>query len=167
MNATELRTIQAPLKQRYRDDPTTARIVSRATGEIDQSGIASIVRSRQGTVTAGLHEAAGGDGSKACSGDMLLEALIACAGVTLSAVATMMGVTIRKGSITAEGVWDARGTLAVDKTAPVGVSEVNLHFDLDTDADARTVERLVESTERYCVVLQTLRNPPRISTAIG
>lgn len=167
MDATELRALQTPLKQRYRDDPATARIASRAVCEIDQGGIASIVRGPQGTVTAGLHEAAGGDGSKACSGDMLLEALVACAGVTLAAVATAMGVTIRKGSISAEGIWDARGTLAIDKTVPIGVTDINLRFDLDTDADAKTVERLIESTERYCVILQTLRNPPRINAEIG
>lgn len=167
MNATDLRALQAPLKQRYRDDPASARIASRAVCEIDQGEIACVVRGAQGEVVAGLHEAAGGDGSKACSGDMLLEALVACAGVTLSAVATAMGVTVKRGSITAEGVWDARGTLAIDRAAPVGVTEIALRFDLDTDADEKTIARLIESTERYCVILQTLRNPPQISATIG
>lgn len=164
MDATALRALQTPLKQRYRDDPASARIPAHATAEIDQGEIACLVRGKPGNVTAGLHEAAGGDGSKACSADMLLEALVACAGVTLAAVATAMGVTIRKGRIRAEGFWDARGTLAIDKDAPVGVTDIALHFNLDTDADARTVARLLESTERYCVILQTLRHPPRIVT---
>ncbi|EGO95029.1 MULTISPECIES: OsmC family protein [Acidiphilium] len=167
MDAAELRALQAPLKQKYREDAASARIVSRAVGEIVQGGIACVVRGHDGEVTAGLHEAAGGDGSQACSGDMLLEALVACAGVTLSAVATAMGVIVKRGSITAEGVWDARGTLAIDRAAPVGVTDISLRFDLDTDADEATVARLIQSTERYCVILQTLRNPPRIEAIRG
>jgi uncharacterized OsmC-like protein len=167
MNAAELRAVQAPLKQSYRDDPASARIAARAVGRIDQGRIACVIDSPHGSVTAGLHPAAGGDGALACSGDMLLEAMVACAGVTLAAVATAMGVTIKGGTITAEGVWDARGTLAIDRTAPVGVTEIALRFDLDTDADAATVERLIASTERYCVILQTLRNPPEIAVIRG
>lgn len=167
MNATELRAIQTPLKQAYRDNPESALIASRAVGRIDQGNVACIVQSPQATITAGLHPAAGGDGSAACSGDMLLEALVACAGVTLSAVATAMGITIRAGTVTADGLWDARGTLAIDKSTPVGVTDIKIRFDLDTDADPTSIERLVASTERYCVILQTLHNPPRITTAIG
>lgn len=164
MNAAELRALQAPLKQAYRDDPTRARIPARAVGRIDQGRLACLIDSPHGTLTAGLHPAAGGDGTLACSGDMLLEALVACAGVTLGAVATAMGVAINGGTITAEGSWDARGTLAIDKTTPVGVSGITLRFDLETDADAATTDRLIASTERYCVILQTLRHPPAIET---
>ena len=159
MDANELRQMQAPLKQGYRDAPETARIPARAEAVIDQGGIAAKV----GGVTAGLHPAAGGDGAQACSADMLLQALAACAGVTLAAVATASGVKIHQGRVIAEGVWDARGTLGIDKAAPVGLTEINLTFDLHTDADAATEARLLSMTERYCVIFQTLRVPPKLS----
>jgi uncharacterized OsmC-like protein len=167
MNAAELRALQAPLKQAYRDDPGRAHIPARAVGRIDQGRLACMIDTPHGTINAGLHPAAGGDGSLVCSGDMLLEALVACAGVTLSAVATAMGVAIKGGTITAEGSWDARGTLAIDKSTPVGVTGIILRFDLDTEADAATIERLIASTERYCVILQTLRHPPDVETLRG
>jgi uncharacterized OsmC-like protein len=125
------------------------------------------VHAWHGEVTAGLHKAGGGSGELACSADMLLEAMVACAGVTLRAVATAMGVTIRGGKIIAEGVWDARGTLAVDKAVPVGLTEISLRFDIDSDADAAKLERMIQTTERYCVILQTLKTPPKLSVAIG
>jgi len=165
MDAESLRAAQTPLKQRYRDDPATARIPARAEATLDPSGIAATVPSWHGETVAGLHPAAGGSGELACSADMLLEALVACAGVTLRAVATAMGIGLRSGRIIAEGAWDARGTLGVDKTAPVGMTDIALRFELDTDADPARVERLIATTERYCVVLQTLRTPPRLSVS--
>jgi uncharacterized OsmC-like protein len=165
MNATELRAVQAPIKQAYRDNPATALIPARATGTLDQDNLACVIKTAHGTITAGLHPAAGGDGTQACSGDMLLDAVVACAGVTLSAVATAMGITIRSGQIQATGHWDARGTLGTDKSAPVGVTDITLNFALDTDADQATTTKLIATTERYCVVLQTLRNPPEITVS--
>ncbi len=167
MNAEELRAAQAPLKQRYRDDPGSARIPARAEARLDGAEIAVAIPSWQGETIAGLHPAAGGSGALACSGDMLLQALVACAGVTLRAVATAMGITLRGGRIVAEGIWDARGTLAIDKSAPVGLTEIALRFDLDTDADPGKLDRLLASTERYCVIFQTLRSPPRLSVSRG
>jgi len=167
MNAEELRAKQAPLKQQYRDDPKSALIPAHAEGTLDLNDIAVSVPSWHGAVTAGLHKAGGGSGELACSADMLLEAMVACAGVTLRAVATAMGVTIRKGKIFADGIWDARGTLGVDRAAPVGLTEVTLRFDIDSDADQAKLERMIQTTERYCVILQTLKAPPKISVAIG
>src|SRR5579883_1232435 len=166
MDANELRALQAPLKRQYREQPESARIPARAEGVLDPGRIACRVRARGGG-EAGLHPAAGGDGSLACSADMLLEALVACAGVTLNAVATAMGVKLRGGRVTAEGHWDARGTLGVDRNTPIGLTDVTLRFELDTDADAATVERLVATSERYCVIYQTLRNPPRLAVTHG
>ncbi len=163
MNADELRAIQAPLKQRYRDDPAAARIPARAEAVLSQDDIACTIVGRTGPVVAGLHPAAGGSGALACSADMLLEALVACAGVTLRAVATAMGVTIRSGTISAQGFWDARGTLGIDRSAPVGLTDISVRFDVDCDADAAKLERMVQTTERYCVILQTLRAPPAIA----
>lgn len=163
MNAEELRAIQAPLKQRYRDDPAAARIVSRAVAVLDQANVAARIEGRAGPVVAGLHPAAGGDGSLACSADMLLEAMVGCAGVTFCAVATASGVTIEAGRIVAECVWDARGTLGVDRAVPVAVTKVSIHFEIDCDASSEKLARMVETTERYCVVLQTLRHPPTIT----
>lgn len=163
MNAEELRAVQAPLKQQYRDDPASARIPARAEARLEGADIAAVVTRWQGTTVAGLHPAAGGDGALACSADMLLEALVACAGVTLRAVATAMGIELRGGRIIAEGTWDARGTLAIDRAVPVGLTDIALRFELETDADAAKLERLVASTERYCVIFQTLRTPPRLS----
>ena len=165
MNADELRAKQAPLKQQYRDDPASALIPAHAEGTLDLDDIAVKVRSWHGDVLAGLHKAGGGSGELACSADMLLEALIACAGVTFRAVATAMGVTIRSGKVSADGVWDARGTLGVDRAAPVGLTEVTLRFDIDCDADPAKLERMIQTTERYCVILQTLKNPPKVTVA--
>jgi uncharacterized OsmC-like protein len=167
MNAEELRTVQAPLKQLYRDQPAAALIAARAEGSLDPNTIAIDVNAWHGKVTAGLHKAGGGSGELACSADMLLEALVGCAGVTLRAVATAMGVVIRGGKVIAEGVWDARGTLGVDRAAPVGLTEINLRFDIDCDADQAQLKRIIATTERYCVILQTLRSPPKIVTEIG
>jgi uncharacterized OsmC-like protein len=167
MNADELRAKQAPLKQLYRDQPEAALIPAHAEGVLDLNDVAITVRSWHGDVNAGLHKAGGGSGELACSADMLLEAMVACAGVTLRAVATAMGVTIRSGKVSADGIWDARGTLGVDRTTPVGLTEITLRFDIDCDADAAKLERMVQTTERYCVILQTLKNPPKLSVAIG
>jgi uncharacterized OsmC-like protein len=167
MNAEQLRAIQAPLKQRYRDDPDSARIPARAEGLLDGPGIACAIVGREGPVVAGLHRAAGGSGQLACSADMLLEALVACAGVTLCAVATAMEVTVRAGRIVAEGVWDARGTLGVDRNAPVGVTDITLYFEIDSDAEPAKLERMIQATERYCVILQTLRAASDIRTTIA
>jgi uncharacterized OsmC-like protein len=163
MDGNDLRALQGPLKRRYREQSEAARTPARAEALLESGRVACRVRSWAGEVTAGLHPATGGDGSLACSADMLLEALAACAGVTISAVATAMGVRLRGGRVIAEGHWDARGTLGVDRAAPVGLTDIALTFELDTDADAATVERLVEMSERFCVVYQTLRTPPRLS----
>jgi uncharacterized OsmC-like protein len=166
MNAEELRAIQAPIKQAYRDHPETARIPAHAEGSLDPTDIAIVVNAWHGTVTAGLHKAAGGSGDLACSADMLLEALVGCAGVTLRAVATAMGVTIRGGKITADGTWDARGTLGIDRAAPVGLTDITLRFAIDSDADRPKLERIIQTTEKYCVILQTLKSPPTVALEI-
>ena len=163
MNAEQLRALQAPLKQRYRDTPDAARVPARAEARLDAEDVACAVPSWHGETKAGLHPATGGSGELACSADMLLEAVVACAGVTLRAVATAMGVTLRSGRVIAEGTWDARGTLGIDRNTPVGLTEINLRFEVDSDADPAKLERMIQTTERYCVILQTLRNPPRIS----
>lgn len=162
MNAEQLRTMQAPLKQRYRDTPDAARVPARAEARLDIDDVACTVPSWHGEIKAGLHPATGGSGTLACSADMLLEAVVACAGVTLRAVATAMGVTIRNGRVIAEGNWDARGTLGIDRAAPVGLTDIALRFEVDSDADPAKLERMIQTTERYCVILQTLRNSPRI-----
>jgi uncharacterized OsmC-like protein len=167
MNADQLRAIQTPLKQLYRDTPDAARVVSRAEGTLKPGDIACSVGVWHGEVTAGLHKVGGGSGELACSADMLLETLIACAGVTLSAVATAMQVTIHSGRIIAEGVWDARGTLGVDRNTPVGLTEISLRFEVDSDADPAKLERMIQTTERYCVILQTLKTPPKVSFGVG
>jgi uncharacterized OsmC-like protein len=163
MDANELRARQAPLKKQYRERPETAHTPARAEATLDLDRIACRVRSWGGETNAGLHPATGGDGSLACSADMLLEALVACAGVTMSAVATAMGVKLRGGRVIAEGHWDARGTLGVDREAPVGLTDIALTLELDTHADAATLQRLVEISERFCVIYQTLRARPRLS----
>src|SRR5882672_4528292 len=165
MDANELRALQAPLKKQYREQAATALTPARAEAVLDVDRVACRVRSWGGETDAGLHPATGGDGSLACSADMLLEALVACAGVTISAVATAMGVRRRGGRVIAEGHWDARGTLGVNRETPVGLTDILLTLELDTDADAATVQRLVEMTERFCVIYQTLRTPPRLSVA--
>lgn len=158
-----LRSKQAPLKQQYRESPGTAVVRAYAAGRLDVDQIACVVSSWHGETTAGLHAATGGLGALACSADLLLEALVACAGVTLSAVATSLGVAVRGGRVVAEGTWDARGTLGVDKSAAVGLTNITLRFELDSPASNAELERLVGMTERYCVILQTLRSPPRLA----
>jgi uncharacterized OsmC-like protein len=162
MNAAELKTLQAPIKARYRADPTAAVVTLRAEGQIGE-GVTCSVATAKSLIRAGLHPASGGDGLNACSGDMLLEALVACAGVTLNAVATALGLSLRDALIRAEGDLDFRGTLGVDKQAAVGFRNIRLSFEFDsnlTDAERAT---LIKLTERYCVVYQTLRQPPPIS----
>lgn len=163
MNLDQLRAIQAPLKEKYRQTPEAAIITLHAIGDLDAGTIACKVDTGRALVEAGLHPATGGDGSQACSGDMLLEALAACAGVTLKAVATSLGIAIRKGTVRAEGDLDFRGTLAVDKAAPVGFRDIRLSFDLDTDATSEQLATLYKLTERYCVIYQTLKNPPSLA----
>lgn len=163
MDAEALRALQAPLKERYRENPDAATITLRAEGALDEAAIACRVETGRALVTAGLHPATGGAGLEACSGDMLLQALVACAGVTLKAVATAIGVELRSGTVRAEGDLDFRGTLGVDKQAPVGFKAIRLAFDLDTDAPPEKIEQLLKLTERYCVVFQTLRSPPVLS----
>ena len=162
MNADQLRALQAPIKQQYQQQPGTAMITLRAQGRLGQ-GISCSLQTGQAMVTAGLHPLAGGDGLSACSGDMLLEALVACAGVTLSAVATALGIALRDATVQAEGELDARGTLGVAKDVPVGLQNIRLNFKLDTDASDEQVAALLKLTERYCVIYQTLVHPPRIS----
>ena len=163
MKSEELRSLQSPLKEQYREQPAAALITLKAQGRLGE-GITCRVETGKALVEAGLHPATGGNGLQACSGDMLLEALIACAGVTLSAVATSIGVVIREGMVRAEGDLDFRGTLGVSKEAPVGFQNIRLFFDLDTDATEEQVASLKKLTERYCVVYQTLRQPPQIET---
>jgi uncharacterized OsmC-like protein len=160
-----LRSLQEPLKERYRDDPDAALVTLSASGTLDDE-ITCTVRTGRALATAGLHPATGGDGLSLCSGDMLLEALVACAGVTLRAVATALEVPVAGGTITAEGVLDFRGTLAVDRDAPVGFRSIALRLDLDApDADPEQLATLLKLTERYCVVLQTLRCEPQLTVA--
>ncbi|MDQ1628168.1 MAG: hypothetical protein QOI54_1912 [Actinomycetota bacterium] len=162
MDAEQLRETQGPLKKQYRDDPAAARTPLRAHGSFRDGGITATVGTWAGDVRAGLHRATGGDGTDACSGDMLMEALLACAGVTLRSVATALGVDIRAASLRADCVFDARGTLGVDRSAPVGVTDVVLTAEVDTDADDVTLQKLASLTERYCVVGQSLKDPPRL-----
>jgi uncharacterized OsmC-like protein len=161
MNAQELRALQAPIKDKYKADPRAAVVTLRAEGRVDE-GIACRVDTGRALVEAGLHPASGGSGLQACSGDMLLEALVACAGVTLKAVATALGVNLKEGKVLAEGDLDFRGTLGVAKDAPVGFREIRLRFELDSDASDEQKKKLIELTERYCVVLQTIRNAPPV-----
>jgi len=162
MDADDLRAKQKPLKDRYKTDPESAKVTSRATGRVQADDVAVDVDGWQGTTVAGLHPAAGGDGGHACSADELLRALVACTGVTLKSVATAMGVALRDASISAEGDWDARGTMGISRDTPVGMRDIRLTIHLDTDADATTEAKLLELTERFCVIYQTLRTPPRI-----
>jgi uncharacterized OsmC-like protein len=163
MRGDELRALQAPLKQRYREAPEAAVVTLKARGEIDSERLTCKVETGRALVEAGLHPATGGDGIAACSGDMLLEALVACAGVTLKAVATALDIKLRGGTVSAEGDLDFRGTLGVAKDAPVGFRTIRLRFDLKTDASADQVATLLKLTERYCVVFQTLSNKPELS----
>ena len=164
MNAEQLRTLQAPVKEQYREDPGAALVTLRAMGNLGE-GVTCRVETGRALVEAGLHPATGGDGLGACSGEMLLEALVACAGVTLAAVATALEIPVRDGRVTAEGDLDFRGTLGVSKEAPVGFRAIRLRFDLDTDATEEQLATLQRLTERYCVVLQTLRASPPVHTA--
>ena len=166
MDADALRAVQAPLKQQYRDEPEAAVITLTADGDIDDAGIACKVATGRALVTAGLHPATGGSGLEACSGDMLLEALVACAGVTLKAVATAIGVEVRSAHVRAEGDLDFRGTLGVDREAPVGFSDIRLTFEIASDAPQEQLDQLLKLTERYCVVLQTLRSGPPASASL-
>jgi len=156
MLSPQLRAAQSPLKERYRTDPDSARVRSTAAAQLIPGEVACTVQTGTTTITAGLHRATGGDGSERCSADILLEALVACAGVTLAAVSTSMRIPFRAGSIRAEGEWDARGTLAVSKEVPVGLTAVRLFITLDTEATAEQVSKLLQLTERFCIVAQTL-----------
>lgn len=165
MNATELKSIQTPLKDQYRNDPDSAIITLRASGKIGED-ISCKVETGRAYVEAGLHPATGGNGMLACSGDMLLEALVACAGVTLNAVATAIEVDIKNGTVTAEGDLDFKGTLGVSKEVPVGFKSIRLQFNIETDAEAGKIESLLKLTERYCVVYQTLKNGVDLKTSL-
>jgi uncharacterized OsmC-like protein len=165
MDSIQLKTLQAPLKQQYRDDPASAVVTLQASGRLNGAGVSCRVETGRALVEAGLHPATGGTGLQACSGDMLLEALAACAGVTLRAVATALEVPIRDGSVKVEGDLDFRGTLGVNKEAPVGFRDIRLHFELDTDASQDQLDTLLKLTERYCVVLQTLRSAPAVTVS--
>jgi uncharacterized OsmC-like protein len=162
MDATALRELQAPLKDKYRSEPKTALITLKARGTLDDAHIACKVETGRALAVAGLHPATGGSGLELCSGDMLLEALVACAGVTLKAVATAIDVPLKSGTVSAEGDLDFRGTLGVAKDAPVGFAQIRLRFDLDTDAPQDKLDQLLKLTERYCVVYQTIRNGPPV-----
>ena len=167
MEAQDLRALQAPLKQQYRDDPGRAIVTLKASGRLDGAGVSCRVDTGRAIVEAGLHPATGGTGLQACSGDMLLEALAACAGVTLRAIATALDIPVRDGTVYAEGDLDFRGTLGVSKEVPVGFQRIRLRFELDTDASTEQLDTLLKLTERYCVVLQTLHLPPIISVSMS
>ncbi len=164
MDATQLRSLQAPIKQQYTDDPDSAVITLNATGKLGE-GLTCKVETGGKIAEAGLHPASGGDGLSLCSGDMLLEALVACAGVTLNAVATAIEVDVRDATITAEGDLDFRGTLGVSKQAPVGFKNIRLNFDIDTDAEQEKIDTLIKLTERYCVVFQSISKTPDMSVS--
>ena len=166
MEREQLQAIQTPLKERYREDPDAAVITLSAEGELGE-GVSCSVNTGRAIAEAGLHPASGGDGSQLCSGDMLLEALAACAGVTLRAVATSLGIELRSGTVRADGDLDFRGTLAVDRDAPVGFSSIRLAFELETDADPEQLQTLLKLTERYCVVLQTIAKAPELSATVA
>jgi uncharacterized OsmC-like protein len=166
MDSTALRALQAPLKDQYRTDPNAAVITLRAQGTLDDQHIACKVETGRALAIAGLHPATGGSGAELCSGDMLLEALVACAGVTLKAVATALEIDLRNGTVKAEGDLDFRGTLGVDKGAPVGFKAIRLAFEVDSDAPQEKIDQLLKLTERYCVVFQTLNNKPELSVAV-
>ena len=167
MDSAELRAMQAPYKDKYKSDPDAAIITLKAHGSIDESEIACKVETGRALAVAGLHPATGGSGAELCSGDMLLEALVACAGVTLKAVATALGIPLKAGVVRAEGDLDFRGTLGVAKDAPVGFREIRLTFDLDTEATQEQIDSLIKLTERYCVIFQTLAKPPKLGLAIN
>jgi uncharacterized OsmC-like protein len=166
MDSAGLRALQAPIKDRYKADPKAGLITLKAKGALDDSNIACKVETGRALAVAGLHPATGGSGLELCSGDMLLEALVACAGVTLKAVATALDIPLRSGTVAAEGDLDFRGTLGVAKDAPVGFAQIRLRFDLDTDAAQDKLDQLLKLTERYCVVYQTIRNGPPVEITL-
>lgn len=166
MDAEALRALQAPLKERYRNEPQAAVVTLRARGMLDDVNIACKLETGRALATAGLHPATGGSGIELCSGDMLLEALVACAGVTVKAVATALSIRLKAGTVSAEGELDFRGTLGVAKDAPVGFREIRLRFDLDTDAPQDKLDQLLKLTERYCVVYQTIRSGPPVNVTL-
>lgn len=166
MDAAELRAMQAPIKERLKNDPKTGMTTLKAKGSVDNDGLTCKVETGRALAVAGLHPATGGSGLELCSGDMLLEALVACAGVTLKSVATAIEVPLKEGRVSAEGDLDFRGTLGVDKETPVGFAEIRLRFDVDTDAPQDKLDLLLKITERYCVVYQTIKNGPKMSVAM-
>ena len=166
MDATELRALQAPIKDRYKTEPNAAVITLKAKGSLDNEGLTCKVETGRALAVAGLHPATGGSGHELCSGDMLLEALVACAGVTLNSVATAFEIPLESRPGDAEGDLDFRGTLGVDKEAPVGFAEIRLRFDVDTDAPQDKLDQLLKLTERYCVVYQTIKNGPKVSVSM-
>jgi uncharacterized OsmC-like protein len=166
MDGNELRAMQAPIKQRYKDDPQAGMITLKAKGTLDDANIACKVETGRALAVAGLHPATGGSGLELCSGDMLLEALVACAGVTVKAVATALDIPLRGGKVSAEGDLDFRGTLGVAKDAPVGFAQIRLRFDLDTDAGQDKLDQLLKLTERYCVVYQTIKAGPPVEVKL-
>src|SRR5438874_9116014 len=166
MDATALRAMQSPIKERYKGDPGAAMITLKAKGSIDDTNIACKVETGRALAVAGLHPATGGSGLELCSGDILLEALVACAGVTLNAVATALGIRLKSAKVSAEGDIDFRGTLGIDKTVPVGFAAIRLRFDVESEAPQDKLDQLLKLTERYCVVYQTLRNGPPIEVKL-
>jgi uncharacterized OsmC-like protein len=166
MDSAALRALQAPIKERYKADPKAGLITLKAKGALDDANIACKVETGRALAVAGLHPATGGSGMELCSGDMLLEALVACAGVTLKAVATALDIPLRSGTVSAEGDLDFRGTLGVAKEAPVGFAQIRLRFDLDTDAPPEKLDQLLKLTERYCVVYQTIRSGPPVAISL-
>ena len=167
MDATALRAMQAPIKDKYKGDPKAAFITLKAKGTLDDTNIACKVETGRALAVAGLHPATGGSGLELCSGDMLLEALVACAGVTVKAVATALDIPVKSGRVSAEGDLDFRGTLGVAKDAPVGFAQIRLRFDLDTDAPQDKLDQLLKLTERYCVVYQTIKSGPPVEVTMG
>jgi uncharacterized OsmC-like protein len=167
MDAGELRAMQAPIKDRYKNDPKAAFVTLKAKGTLDDANIACKVETGRALATAGLHPATGGSGMELCSGDMLLEALVACAGVTLKAVSTALDIPLRTATVSAEGDLDFRGTLGVAKDAPVGFAQIRLRFDVDTDAPQDKLDQLLKLTERYCVVYQTIKSGPPVEVSLA
>jgi uncharacterized OsmC-like protein len=167
MDANELRALQAPIKDRYKTEPKAAYITLKAKGTLDDTNIACKVETGRALAVAGLHPATGGSGMELCSGDMLLEALVACAGVTLKAVSTAIDVPLKSGTVSAEGDLDFRGTLGVAKEAPVGFAQIRLRFDVETDAPQEKLDQLLKLTERYCVVYQTIRSGPPVAISMN
>jgi uncharacterized OsmC-like protein len=167
MDAAELRALQAPIKERYKTDPEAAVVALRAKGTLDDTSVACRVETGRALAVAGLHPATGGSGMELCAGDMLLEALVACAGVTLKAVATAIDIPLKSGSVSAEGDLDFRGTLGVAKDAPVGFAQIRLRFEIDTDAPGEKLDQLLKLTERYCVVYQTIKSGPPVEVSLN